>query len=492
MKVLIVDDSKLFQSMLVDFLENKIDISSVVSQGYSHALSILESDTIDFICVSMHLQDGDGISLSKKIRSTKKHKHTPIVLFTSEDSKELYVKALKSGVTEVFHKKKIEQLVNFIQRFTLQQLPISGRVLYVEDTLSQREVITSIFTSRGLNVDSFSTAEEALESFLEHDYDLVVTDIVLEGSMTGMALTNYIRRLSGEKGDVPILALTGFDDISRRIELFYLGVSDYVIKPVIEQELIARVRNLIKNKQLFFESLKQKQRAEKADKAKSEFLTNMSHELRTPLTAILGLGKILEMESDDLIESHRNYVSKIINAGNHLLFLINEILDLARIESGKIKITMEDIDIGFMVEGCLSLIIGQAQERGIEIENNVSGTSYHVLADMVRFKQILLNLLSNAIKYNRDNGKIIVDTEVLDNNILRVSITDTGKGLTKQQVGKLFVPFERLVDEHVVQGTGIGLVITKNLIELMSGSIGVESVIDKGSTFWVQFKIIEK
>ena len=489
MKVLIVDDSKLFQSILIEALESEADITPVVCQKSSHALTILESESIDFICVSMHLQDGDGISLTKTIRAMSNHNHTPIVLFTSEDTKDIYVDALKSGVTEVFHKKDLQQLINFIRRFTIQQQPLSGRILYVEDTISQQQLITSLFTDRGLKVDAFATAEEAFESFIQNDYDLVVTDVVLEGSMTGMALTNHIRRLDGEKGDVPILALTGFDDISRRIELFYLGVSDYVIKPVVEQELLARVRNLIKSKQFYFDSLEQRRRAEKADKAKSEFLSNMSHELRTPLNAILGFGQIIEMDTDQLNESNRINLKEIMNAGHHLLSLINEVLDLATIESGKLKLIMEDVSVSSLIEYCVSLISHQAETRQIEIIDNISCKNYHIYADEIRFKQVLLNLLSNAIKYNKDKGKVILDTKIIDNKYLRIYVTDTGDGLNKEQMKKLFIPFERLAANDSTQGTGIGLVITKNLIELMSGSIGVDSEPGKGCRFWIQLKL---
>lgn len=489
MKVLVVDDSKLFQSILLDSFEKASDITPVICQNASSALSILESESVDFFCLSRHLNDSDGLLLVKKIRATKKYKYTPIILFTSEEVADVYADALKSGVTEVFHKKELNQLILFIQRFTLQQQSLSGRVLYIEDTKSQRNMITSLFLAKGLEVDAFASAEDALQSFIKKDYDLVVTDIVLEGVMTGMALTNHIRRLDGEKGEVPILALTGFDDISRRIELFYLGVTDYVIKPVIEQELLARVRNLIHAKQYLSESLKQRKLAETADKAKSDFLSSMSHELRTPLNAILGFSQIIQMDSDELSEDNQENITEIINAGNHLLTLINEILDLATIESGKVKILMEDVDVSNSIAQCISLVTHQANDRGLTIVDKVSAQKYHIHGDIGRFKQVLLNLLSNAVKYNKDNGKIILDADVHDSKRLRISVTDTGEGLTEAQVNKLFISFERFVDNDSVQGTGIGLVITKDLVELMSGTIGVESNPGEGSTFWVELNI---
>jgi len=245
MNILIVDNSILFHKMLEEVFAGP-DMIPILCETAKQGLERIESTPFDFICLAMHLEDNDGISLAKEIRRSDQHKHTPIILFTSDSSRELYTDALAAGVTEVFHKKDLNQLSTFIHRFTIQQQPLSGRVLYIEDTLSQQQFITKVFTERGLSVDAFDNAEEAWDAYLQKDYDIIVTDIVLKGGMSGMAFTNRIRRIDGIKGDIPILAITGFDDISRRIELFYIGVSDYVIKPLIEEELIARIRNLIK------------------------------------------------------------------------------------------------------------------------------------------------------------------------------------------------------------------------------------------------------
>ena len=245
MKVLIADNVKLFQQLVSSLFENT-GMESVVTGSASDCLKHLNEERFDFICISMHLEDMNGIELCKKIRSSKEHAYTPVILFTSEYSTRLLSQALAAGVTEIFNKAKdLDQLVAYIKRFSLQHLPLSGRVLYVEDSRSQRSSTEQILLERGLDVDSFESAEAAWESYLRNKYDLVITDIVLAGRMSGLGFVNKIRRLSDRRGDVPILAVTGFDDIARRIELFQLGINDYAIKPLIEAELMARVRYLL-------------------------------------------------------------------------------------------------------------------------------------------------------------------------------------------------------------------------------------------------------
>lgn len=234
--------------------------------------------------------------------------------------------------------------------------------------------------------------------------------------------------------------------------------------------------------------------AERANAAKSEFLSRMSHELRTPLNAILGFGQMLEMDSDALNETQRENVNEILEAGHHLLNLINEVLDLAKIESGKFELSMEDVAVDDAVQQSLSLISAQAKERQIVINDNVSGNNYSVRADYTRLKQVLLNLLSNAVKYNSEGGRIILQSEIIDAELkhLRISVIDSGEGLTKDELSRLFTPFDRLKEFANVEGTGIGLVITKHLVELMNGTIGVESTPNKGSTFWIELTLVQE
>lgn len=230
--------------------------------------------------------------------------------------------------------------------------------------------------------------------------------------------------------------------------------------------------------------------SEKANKAKSEFLSRMSHELRTPLNAILGFSQMLELDRENLNETQKENVSDILNAGEHLLKLINDVLDLATIESGKVELSFEKVNIDEVIKQSLMLITPLAIDRGITIINNSEHRKYWVQADFIRLKQVIVNLLANAVKYNSENGTIIIESEIPKNKTIRISITDTGKGLTKDEVSKLFKPFKRLNVINNVEGTGIGLIITKHLIELLNGNIGVDSLDDEGCTFWIELPCI--
>jgi len=241
------------------------------------------------------------------------------------------------------------------------------------------------------------------------------------------------------------------------------------------------------------ELLRAKQEAERANAAKSEFLSRMSHELRTPLNAILGFGQLMEMRAREPAE--QDFLREILKAGEHLLTLINEVLDLARIESGKFSAVREAVALAPLLADCLSLLRPQASARGIvlQLAADGPGPDAQVWADPVRLKQVLLNLLSNAIKYNRREGQVLLSCRSVEDRLgprLRLTVADTGPGLTAAQCARLFVPFERLeADRDAIEGTGIGLAIAKRLVELMEGRIGVDSRPGEGSAFWFELPL---
>ncbi len=228
--------------------------------------------------------------------------------------------------------------------------------------------------------------------------------------------------------------------------------------------------------------------AEKASQAKSAFLSNMSHELRTPLNAVLGFAQMLQFNDEAFTDLQKNNINEIITAGKHLLSLINDILDLAKIEAGNITVKMEKVSFSTVLEDSLKMFPEMLRKKDLTLEHKLNGKDILLYTDKIRCKQIMINLISNAIKYNRQAGTVQIDAVPVDDNRMRIEVTDTGKGLTQDQIARLFRPFERLDVDNSIEGTGIGLVLTRNLVELIGGDIGVKSTPGKGSTFWVELE----
>ncbi|MGH2454885.1 MAG: PAS domain S-box protein [Candidatus Limnocylindria bacterium] len=231
--------------------------------------------------------------------------------------------------------------------------------------------------------------------------------------------------------------------------------------------------------------------AEAANLAKSEFLSRMSHELRTPLTAVLGFAALLADE--ELTPEQRESVGYITRGGRHLLELINEVLDISRIESGQMTLSPEPVALAGLLAEAVGLIGPLAEDRSVSIQADAGGCDGHVQADRQRLKQVLLNLLSNAVKYNREGGSVTVACEPAAQGRLRIGVTDTGYGVPPELLGRLFQPFERLgAEQSGVEGTGMGLTLSRGLVEAMGGRMGVDSQVDRGSTFWLELEVADR
>jgi signal transduction histidine kinase/CheY-like chemotaxis protein len=228
-----------------------------------------------------------------------------------------------------------------------------------------------------------------------------------------------------------------------------------------------------------------KSAAEKANLAKSDFLSSMSHELRSPLNAILGFAQLMESATPEPSDPQKESIAQILRAGWHLLELINQVLDLAVIESGKVSMSLEPVSVGDVMSECQAMMDPEAQQRGVTMTFPRFQNPAFVSADRTRLKQIVINLISNAIKYNKPHGTVVVECVTSTPERTRLTVSDTGAGLSPEKLAQLFQPFNRLGQEAAgVAGTGIGLVVTKRLAELMEGALGVESVAGKGSVFW--------
>ena len=230
--------------------------------------------------------------------------------------------------------------------------------------------------------------------------------------------------------------------------------------------------------------------ADKANFAKSEFLSSMSHELRTPLSAILGFAQLIESGTTPLTSSQKKSIDQILKAGWYLLTLINEILDLALVESGKLSISLKPESLGEILSECEVMIEPLAEKHGISLLISKFETPCFVQVDQIRMKQVFINLLSNAVKYNTTGGSIEVDIIARTRERIRIGVRDTGAGLDQEQIAELFQPFNRLGQKSVaIEGTGIGLVVSKRLVEMMGGLIGVESTVGEGSQFWIELNL---
>jgi PAS domain S-box-containing protein len=241
----------------------------------------------------------------------------------------------------------------------------------------------------------------------------------------------------------------------------------------------------VTDRRLAEESLRSaRETAEAASRAKSEFLSRMSHELRTPLNAILGFGQLMEL--DATTQPQRENAEQILRAGGHLLHLINEVLDITGIESGRLQISVQSVAVDATVREVFDLVSPLAASRRISLQLSESTTDALVQADRQRLKQVLLNIVANAVKYNNDGGLTIVGCEQGPNGLLRITISDTGRGIAADKVGRLFTPFDRLGAEQTgVEGTGLGLALSKRLVEAMKGSMGMRHNEPIGATFWI-------
>ena len=252
MKCLIADSSKSFKAVLASIVE-KAGLEAVPVASGAEALEMLQLHAFDLVCVSMFLEDMDGLTFCSHLRAEPGIGRLPVTMVTSTEDKNALVKAISVGVTEVFFKNELEKFSDYITQFVMQygqSEKLQGKLLYVEDDVAVAARTSAVLEHRGLELDHFVSAEQALEAFEQHDYDLVLTDVVLEGAMSGNALVRAIRSMEGVKARTPIIALSGFDDVARKLELLHAGVNDYITKPILDEELLVRVSNHLTNKKL--------------------------------------------------------------------------------------------------------------------------------------------------------------------------------------------------------------------------------------------------
>ncbi len=265
MNALILENSKLFQTILEEIFQ-KLGLSIKIACTAEQGLRLLLSNKFDFICVSMHLNDTSGFEFTKRYKAQRRDKPIPIILITSESNESIIKESLKIGITEVYSKANVEklrkQIAQFVESFKSPQEAFdisNSNVLYIEDSATVAMVTKEYMGKLKINTDHFKSADEAYENIGIKNYDLIITDVLVEGEMSILSFIRYLRMSDGPNKNVPVLAVTSFDDAPRKIELFRAGISDYATKPVMREEFFARVTNLLSNKLLLDQVRLQKQ-----------------------------------------------------------------------------------------------------------------------------------------------------------------------------------------------------------------------------------------
>ena len=379
-------------------------------------------------------------------------------------------------------RKKLDQRLRDQQFYTRSLIESNIDALMSSDPLG---IITDV--NEQMETLTGCTRDELIGAPFKNCFtDENLADAAIKLVLSKKKVINYELTARARDGKETVVSYnaTTFYDRDRKLQGVFAAARDVTERKQFEQAL-QKSNVELESAKVVADSAKVV--ADKANLAKSDFLSSMSHELRSPLNAILGFAQLMESAVPLPTASQAARISQILQAGWHLLKLINEILDLAVIESGQVSLSMEHVSLAEVMYECRSMMEPQAEERGIQMTFPLFDNPIFVQADRTRLKQIVINLLSNAIKYNKAQGTVVVDCAVSAPERIRIGFTDTGAGLAPDKLAQLFQPFNRLGQEAGgVAGTGIGLIVTKRLTEMMGGVLGVESTPGAGSVFWCE------
>ena len=357
----------------------------------------------------------------------------------------------------------------------------------MDDNPGKLLTLETVLADLGQRLVKAASGEEALRCLLGADFAVILLDVNLPG-MDGFETAALIRQRKRSE-HTPIIFVSSISPSETHAARGYsLGAVDYMFTPIVPDILRTKVgvfvelarKSALVRKQAELLELKNValeraiREAERANRAKSEFLSRMSHELRTPLNAIMGFGQLLQL--DDLTPQQHESVACILKGGKHLLGLIGEVLDLARIEAGHLDLSLEAVAVREVSQEAVELVTPLARQWKVLLDDQTAAAAWAVLADRQRLKQVLLNLLSNAVKYTPEGGRVRLSAEEAPRGRLRISVSDTGRGIPAELRERLFTPFDRLgAEQTTVEGTGLGLALSKRLVEAMRGNIGVAS-----------------
>jgi PAS domain S-box-containing protein len=523
-RLLAVDDSTTYLHELASQLREE-DYVVILANSGEEALQSLATEPVDGILLDLIMPGLSGQETCKRIKQRANWRDIPLIMLTAHDDRDAMIECINAGADDYIAKSADFEVLKVRLRAHLRRKHfedenhrIREKLVRSESEATARKQVEAERTKldqrlRDQQFYTRSLIESNIDALMTTDPAGIITDVNKQME----ALTGCTR---DELIGAPFKSY--FTDPTRAEAGINLVLSD---KKVTDYELTARARDGKKTmvsynattfydrdrtlqgvfgvardvteRKRFEQALQEtnvemesaKSAAEKANLAKSDFLSGMSHELRSPLNAILGFAQLMATASPPPSDAQTESITQILQAGWHLLKLINEILDLSVVESGKVSLSLEPVSLSEVLSECQAMMEAQAQQRGILMTFPQFEQPSFVWADQTRLKQIVINLLSNAIKYNQPSGQLTVDYAVISSDRIRISFTDTGAGLTPEKMAQLFQPFNRLGQEGgSVTGTGIGLVVTKQLVELLGGVLGVESTVGKGSVFWFELR----
>ena len=521
-RLLAVDDSITYLQELGSQLRRE-GYHVVMASSGEEALELLAARPVDGILLDLVMPGLSGQDTCKRIKQRAEWRDIPLIMLTARDDRDAMIEGINAGADDYIAKSADFDVLKARLRAQLRRKYFEDENRRIREKLVRRETEATAREQgeaeqkkldqrlRDQQFYTRSLIESNIDALMTTDPLGIITDVnkqmeALTGctrdELIGAPSKNYftdperaeaaIKLVLREK-KVTDYELTARARDGKKTEVSYNATTFYdrdrTLQGVlaIARDVTERKRNEQALQETNIELASAKSAAEEANLAKSDFLSSMSHELRSPLNAILGFAQLMELASPLPTDSQKESIAQILQAGWHLLKLINEILDLSVIESGKVSLSTESVSLAEVMSECQAMMEPQAQQLGISVAFPRFDNPFFVSADRTRLKQIVINLLSNAIKYNKEQGTVVVDCATSAPGLTRISVKDSGAGLSPEKLAQLFQPFNRLGQEAGgVAGTGIGLVVTKRLAELMGGVLGVESTAGEGSVFWCE------